>query len=317
MARLDPATLPVLTINLEYGDSDDVACHTRPVELYRQFTTPQKSYPGHGFLEVNVSVLMLPDDLEKDWFGTPDSYWMRQKIRRAVKMGYTFAPFDHNEHLDEVYEINTSMDVRQGKPMTDTYRNPPEAIESYGEQTCPRHRAEWVGVFKDDKLCAYSQVIQCGEMMIFSKILGHGDHMGDGVMNLLVYEAAKLRHASSGTRVAVYYLQDSGTEGLQFFKRKMGFTGYLVHWELARPGVDAPHIEVDRTVAPSTAATTAVAGSSSRPTLSPTPARAGVARPGASGGSRWAPRRVLRAVKRRVLARMPAGIRARVSSLLR
>ena len=92
-------------------------------------------------------------------------------------------------------------------------------------------------MFKDGRLWAYANVVQCGEVMIFSKLLGHGERLDDGIMNLLVFEAAKRCRQESGTRYAVYHLADNGTEGLQFFKRKMGFTGHLVHWELARPGV--------------------------------------------------------------------------------
>src|SRR5689334_23262269 len=122
MPRLDPATLPELTNNLEYGDSDDEACRLHPVQLYKQFTAANARYPGFGYLEVNVSVLMLPEDLDAEWFGTPESYWMRQKIRRAAKLGYEFAPFDHNDRLDDLYEINTSLEERQGRPMTQSYR---------------------------------------------------------------------------------------------------------------------------------------------------------------------------------------------------
>jgi hypothetical protein len=95
-------------------------------------------------------------------------------------------------------------------------------------------------VLREGKLYAYSFVRQCGEMMLFSRILGHGDFMADGIMQLLVFEAVKDLHEHSGTQWAVYHLHDSGTEGLQFFKRKMGFRGVRVRWQLARPGVEVP-----------------------------------------------------------------------------
>jgi len=174
---------------------------------------------------------------------------MRQKIRRAEKLGYEFRPFSYNDHLDDLYEINTSMEDRQGKPMSDSYRNRLSPVAEAPAPTCMRHRRDWFGVFRDGKLYAYANVLQCGEMMLFSKILGHGDAMDDGIMNLLVFQAAKLRQAESGTRYPVYFLQHSGTEGLQFFKRKMGFTGHTVVWELARPGVAVPDLpRVDRSV---------------------------------------------------------------------
>ncbi|WP_144118690.1 hypothetical protein [Catellatospora sichuanensis] len=235
MTRIDPQDLPALTINLEYGDSAAATCLQLPLEYHTQFTAPHKNYPGYGFLEVNASVLALPDDIEKEWWGTPDSYWMRQKVRRALKLGYEFALFEHDDHLDDIHEINLSLDERQGRPMSESYRTRPSEFGPQDDQSCPRHRSDHFGVLKDGKLLAYTLAPACGEMMLFSRILGHGAHMEDGIMNLLVYEAAKHRREHSGTRYAVYYVHDSGTPGLQFFKRKMGFVGHRVEWQLHRP----------------------------------------------------------------------------------
>jgi hypothetical protein len=249
MSAIDPAALPSLTINLEYGDGEDQACTELPMSFYKKFTAPNKAFPGYGYMEVNVSVLVVPDDVDAGWFGTPESKWMRQKIRRAEKLGYEFRPFAYNDHLDDLYEINTSMADRQGKEMSDYYRNPLSPAPVGPEPTCQKHRRDWFGVFRDGKLYAYANVLQCGEMMLFSTILGHGEAMDDGIMNLLVFESVKLRARESGTRYPVYFLQHSGTEGLQFFKRKMGFTGHTVTWEIARPGVEVPDMPVvDRSV---------------------------------------------------------------------
>ncbi len=234
---LDLSTLPALTINLHHGDTDDESCRVDPLKLFEQFTLPSLTHDGYGELEVNTSVLVIPDDIERDWWGSPESYWMRQKVRRAVKLGYEFAAFEFDEYLDDVYEINTSKGERQGRPMTQAYRERPQPRGRSAEQPCPRHRTGWFGVFREGKLFAYAKVPQCGEMMLFSMILGHGDHMEDGLMNLLVYEAVKWHREQAGTSYAVYFLHDSGTTGLQFFKRKMGFAGYVVRWELGHRGV--------------------------------------------------------------------------------
>jgi hypothetical protein len=161
---------------------------------------------------------------------------MRQKIRRAEKLGYTFSRIEHDEHLDEIFEINTSKAERQGREMKQSYQERPAPRGILGdEQRCPRHREDWFGVFTDDgTLVAYASVPLHGEMMLISIILGHGDHMENGIMNLLVFETVKWHRARSGTEYAVYHLHDSGTEGLQFFKRKMGFAGHLVQFELGR-----------------------------------------------------------------------------------
>ena len=232
-----PEGLPPLVINFEYGDSPAGGCRRLPRDLYARFTAPSEVYSGCGFLEVNVAVIVLSDDIERDWWGSPQAKWMRQKVRRAIRLGYEFRPFEHDDHIDEIFAINTSLPTRQGGRMSEPYRKRPAKEPPTRTWTCPRHRRVYHGVFKDGKLCVYANVVQCGEAMIFSRLLGHGAHLDSGIMNLLVYEAARRCHEESGTRYAIYHLADNGTEGLQFFKRKMGFSGYRVRWELARPGV--------------------------------------------------------------------------------
>jgi hypothetical protein len=231
----DPEILPSVIIDLELGDTDDERCDTLPKTLHGRFTAPNAESGGRGAMEVNVALLVIPDDLD-DWWGTPESKWMRQKVRYGQKAGYTVRIFEHNDHIDGIHEINNSLESRQGAVMSDAYKDKP-APESPRVQTCRRHRRDWFGAFNPDgKLCAYALVIQCGEMLVFSRFLGHGDHRDDGATNVLLYEVVKQRQQESGTRYAVYHRQDNGTEGLQFFKRKMGFRGHDVQWLLHQPG---------------------------------------------------------------------------------
>jgi hypothetical protein len=237
---IEPLAMPSLSISLDHGDTDDESCCGPPLTLFEEFTLPSLAHPGFGELEVNVSVKIIPDDVEKEWFGSPEAYWMRQKIRRAIKLGYTFQRFEYNDYLDDLYEINTSLSVRQGRAMSSSYMERPMPQMPSPTPSCLRHRNDWLGVFRDGKLYAYALIVQAGEMMLFSMILGHGDHMDDGIMNLLVYESVRMYRAESATQYAVYYLQDSGTEGLQFFKRKMGFAGHRVRWALSRRETQRP-----------------------------------------------------------------------------
>jgi hypothetical protein len=236
-ARIDEEDLHALIINLEYGDSPAAECKRLPLDIHARFTAPSGVHSGYGLLEVNVAVLVVPDDIQRDWWSSPQAKWMRQKVRRATKLGYEFRPFEHNDHIDAIYAINTSLPTRQGGQMSEAYRTRPTEEPAAATWSCQRHRRVYHGVFKDGKLCAYANVVQCGEVMIFSRLLGHGTHLDGGVMNLLVYDSVRRCHKESGTRYAVYHLADNGTQGLQFFKRKMGFAGYRVRWELARPGV--------------------------------------------------------------------------------
>lgn len=46
----------------------------------------------------------------------------RNMIRKADRQGYEFKEFVWNDHLDEIYEINTSKEIRQSEPMRDWYQ---------------------------------------------------------------------------------------------------------------------------------------------------------------------------------------------------
>ena len=76
-------------------------------------------------------------------------------------------------------------------------------------------------------------MVQCGEAMYAPEILGHGDHLEDGVMAFVLFEAVKWQQKRARTPYVYYYLHGGSTEGLRFFKEKMGFAGHTVRWELS------------------------------------------------------------------------------------
>jgi hypothetical protein len=79
---------------------------------------------------------------------------------------------------------------------------------------------------------AYTWVYQVGEMCLFNRILGHGAHLDSGIMYTLVAGSiADLMPA--GLRYAMYERHTSGSEGLRYFKEKLGFRSYWVDWQLA------------------------------------------------------------------------------------
>ena len=234
-----------LSINLEYGDSPHRTCSVSPVDRYARFVAPDLERPGRGRLTHGVSVLVIPDDIERDWWGAPGSAYLRRRVRRALRLGYEFREFDFRDYRDDIYEINLSKPERQGKPMSAAYTEYPPDKAPFRGQTCPRHRNDYVGVFQGGRLFAYALLRQCGEMVLFSEILGHGERLDDGIMYLLVFESVKLRKKESGARYAVYHLHDAGSGGLRYFKEQAGFAPFDVHWELGRPGVPVPTFAFD------------------------------------------------------------------------
>jgi hypothetical protein len=227
---------PSLSISFCRGDTPDPHCVAYPDRFYAQFTAPSPRDPRLGRYEDGCSILVTPATFDEYW-GSPHAYWMRQKVRRASRDGYVFAPIERDAYLDDIYAINTSMPARQGRPMAEAYRQRPAPQGPLPDFPCPRHALRRYGVLRDGHLYAYAWVYVIGEMCLFSTILGHGEHMRSGIMSLLVAEVVRDLMASADLRYAMYNLHASGTDGLRFFKEQMGFQPYRVIW-VAGDGTD-------------------------------------------------------------------------------
>lgn len=144
----------------------------------------------------------------------------RNMLRKAQRRGYSYGEVDFNHYLRDVHEVNTSMPVRSGRPMSAAYAEYPLPVTVSDD--CPRHTDVFVGGLKDGKLMAYCWLVLCGEAAIINRIIGHRDALPDGVMNGLV---AALVAACQGRSVRwINYLTiESATEGLSAFKRHVGF----------------------------------------------------------------------------------------------
>lgn len=237
MAAPDPSTFPELTVDLQRADSEALYCSRYPDQFHGKFTAPHPRLTGYGTYEPGASILIL-ESYESWWEEV--GYYTRRKVRRALRSGYVFEEIDRRNYLDDIYAINTSMQERQGRPMTGAYLERPKPYPPLPTFECPRHQLKTYGVLKDSTLVAYTWVYQIGEMCLFSTILGHGAHLNEGIMFLLIAESLRRLTAEAGTRYAMYNMHWSGTEGLRFFKERMGFAPYRVHWVLVN---DAPVTE--------------------------------------------------------------------------
>lgn len=240
---------PELTISLMRGDTPDPECVALPERWYARFTEPHPRHPEYGTYQNGCSIIVLPKTFEEYW-APMVGHHTDHEVRRATKAGYRFEFVDRDRYRDDIYEINTSLEERQGRPMAERYTKP---LEPYGplQYTCPRHQLRTYGVLKGEHLVAYTWVILIGEMCLFSTILGHGEHLRFGIMRLLVTEALRDIMGIGETRYAMYATHDSGTEGLRFFKERLGFRPYWVNWQLAHePVAGRPVLPVRRPVAP-------------------------------------------------------------------
>ena len=231
MVETDRSDHPALIISFRKGDTPAPACADLADFMYGNFMTPTSPGRRFGRYQDACSIIDIPGSYEA-YLSGPAGYATRRKLRRAEREGYTFREINPADWTDDIYAVNTSLDTRQGRPMDASYRTRP-SIDHDRAIGCPRHREVWFGVVKDDHVVAYTHVYQVGEMCLFSRILGHGDHMESGIMYQLVAGAIEVLTESAGLRYAMYERHTSGTPGLRFFKERMGFRPYWVDWQLA------------------------------------------------------------------------------------
>jgi len=171
------------------------------------------------------SVLAMPRSIDEWRSGHRTA---RKRADRCFRFGYQVRPVLRHEHADDIHAINTSLDERQGKPMSEGYRQRPSQTPD-PIYLCPRHGVHPYGVLDyRGRLRAYLWLYRSGELALVSQILGHGAHLRNDVMYLL-WQGMLEREIPLGGFV-VYNRHDSGTDGLRYYKERVGLGPRRVQW---------------------------------------------------------------------------------------
>lgn len=193
-------------------------CAGLAFRMRNQLDTPKYT---HG-----VSLMAVPET-RGAW--EDDHRTARKRAWRAERLGYRFDVIDRSRFNDDIYRINTSVGHRQGRPMSDGYTT----RHNHGrlpEYPCERHCIHTFGVLRGDRLYAYLTLYRVGELALVSMILGHWNHLRDDIMYLL---AAGTIEAQAGQGGWFYYNRhDSGTDGLRYYKERVGFAPADIAWAL-------------------------------------------------------------------------------------
>jgi hypothetical protein len=196
---------------------DRQECATFAFPLHQQLATGYET----------CSVLAVPESVE-GW--REEHRTARKRASRAERLGYRFSEIAREEYDRDIFEINTSLGARQGRPMSAGYRERVHFMP-LPEYRCARHAIRTYGVMDDrGTLVAYLWLYRSGELALVSSILGHGEHLANDVMYLLFQGVVGAEAGYGG--YFVYNRHDSGTEGLRYFKGKLGFEATEVEWAL-------------------------------------------------------------------------------------
>ena len=206
------------------------AVHTTSISLELGCCPHAHDLGGPRYLQLSrgpydvCSVLETPESVDA-WRACHRT--ARKRADRSARLGYRFAEIRREQHNDDIYRINTSLDQRQGRPMADSYRRPQKFVP-LPDYRCNRHRISTYGVLAGRRLVAYLWLYRCGSLALVSSILGHGAHLADDIMYLLAQGVIGAEADTGG--YLVYNRWDSGTDGLRYYKSKVGFSEQTVEW---------------------------------------------------------------------------------------
>lgn len=149
----------------------------------------------------------------------------RNMINKA-KRNYQYTAFNYNDYLDDIFDINTSTPMRQGKVMTPAYLSHPKPIEVPYELCVTTHDYVWLGGFTPTgTLRVYCALAIVGEIGIYNTIIGHAQDKSNGAVNGLIdYTVEYLRYYNPKVKVLNYLDMQNCGIGLHNFKKSVGFS---------------------------------------------------------------------------------------------
>ncbi len=212
--------LPHVSLHLRCQDK----VHGR--EFFNYFTRPHPRFKIIQSKSFGVEVIRLRDfpsfaDYLQSINGKNSAAYY---ARKALSRGYRLELIDRNQYLDDIYEINTSAEVRQGKLMQAPYQIRPAHYDPHPDYL-------YFGVVDaQGKLHAYCWLMVAGEVALIITLLGHKQTLNDGTMYLLITRIVEKLFSQPEVKYLTYDTYFGASEGMKQFKAKNGFKPHRVTW---------------------------------------------------------------------------------------
>lgn len=187
---------------------------------YKYFTKPHPKYKFIKNKSLGAALINLRE------FAGRDAYLEKIKGRnsgahhakKAKSRGHVLVEIDRNDFIDDIHKINTSVEVRQGRPMDASYLEKTEHYESISN-------FKYYGVMNaDGKLVAYCTLGFYGDFAGFDRIIGYRNN--DGVMHFMVVEITCRLIEEGALKYLMYDTYFGSAPSFKIFKAMLGFKPY-------------------------------------------------------------------------------------------
>jgi hypothetical protein len=131
---------------------------------------------------------------------------------------------DRNDFIDDIHEIHTSTDIRQGRMMDKDY------LEKKTDYRSAPNFKYYGALNADGKLMAYSELGFYGNFAAFSRVIGVRNN--DGAMHLLLTEIVCQLIEGRNCQFLMYDTYFGASAGLQTFKKMFGFQPYRAKYSI-------------------------------------------------------------------------------------
>jgi hypothetical protein len=214
------ARLPVARLEL------DLSCNPDDVMLtYYNLTRPHPKYKIIRHKSIGVALLDLKS------YGNASDYHTSMQCthspaprhaKRAQGRGFSVREFDRNTCVDEIHDIHTSLDIRQGRPLDAQY-----LVKQASYENLPNYRC--YGAFdRNGRLHAYCHYGYYGNFAAFDRLIGYRSN--EGAMHLLVMQVIAGLIEERRFDFLMYDTFFGAQPGMKSFKSQLGFTPYRVRY---------------------------------------------------------------------------------------